>query len=300
MTTQSTIRTRLPAVLRLARWQEHLPFTLAATVLGANMTSRLNDVSPDARIITVTLANILAVTFAFMINDIEDAPDDARDPARRDRNAIAAGELSAGAGRVIAGLVAATSVLLFATLNHAAFVAGSMTVALSWLYSWRAVRLKAWPVVDVVSHLLMLSTLLFLSGYLAFDTSPGRAWWVAAAVGLISAYGQLYNQARDFAADRAAGLLNTAGVLGYRRTLIAMYGCLGMAILLLIVTAFMGLWPWWLGLVILAYLPVALRFRSRTDMRGAAAIDRSGRLQLAAMLGADVLVLIWLVARLTG
>ncbi|MBI5957294.1 MAG: hypothetical protein HY866_01070 [Chloroflexi bacterium] len=85
------------------------------------------------------------------------------------------------------------------------------------------VRLKTLPVVDVISHLLMLSSLLFLAGYYAYNAEPGPAWWAAAGVGLISAYGQLYNQLRDFDLDRAAGLFNTSCFLGRQNTQRVMY-----------------------------------------------------------------------------
>src|SRR5690606_41448835 len=47
----------------------------------------------DLRLVAVTAANILAVAYAFMINDIEDAPDDALDPARAAKNPITSGRL---------------------------------------------------------------------------------------------------------------------------------------------------------------------------------------------------------------
>ena len=281
------------ALLGLSRWREHIPFTLAATVLGIDMAAEQHARVPDERAIIAILGAILAVTFAFMINDLEDAPDDARDPARRAQNVIASGALAPRPGWIVAGLVALTALLLFALLNPEAAACGALILALSWLYSWRPVRLKAWPLVDVVSHALMLSTLLFLTGYLALDPAPEQAWGVAIAVGFISAYGQLYNQGRDFAADRAAGLRNTAHVLGYRRTIRAMYACLIGAILILGWSVWLGLWPLWLVVLMALALPMLTRLRRRADMRGTTAIDLSGRLQVAAMIGANILVLCW-------
>jgi 4-hydroxybenzoate polyprenyltransferase len=158
------------------------------------------------------------------------------------------------------------------------------------------VRLKALPVVDVIAHALMLSTLLFLAGYLTVDAAPRQAWWAAAGVGLISAYGQLYNQLRDYALDRAAGLHNTASVLGVRGTRLAMYVCLGGAALCLGLTVVMGLWPLWLVIVPVVSAPLALRWHSTTDMRGTAALDVSGRWQARAMWIAAAAMLVWLAA----
>lgn len=287
---------RARALLRLTRWAEHVPFTLAATLLGANMAAHHAGAALDGRVLTVLAANALAVTFAFMVNDLADAPDDARDPARAARNAVASGALTARTGWAASGAVAGAALALYAALPAPAALTGGVTLLLGLLYSWRPVRLKARPIADVIAHLLMLSALLVLAGYLAFDAAPGRVWWVVAAAGLISAYGQLYNQVRDDAQDRAAGLRNTTALLGTARARIAMRACLGAAGMLLALTALLGLWPLWLGAVLAALAVPVFLWRRGTDMRGTAAIDATGRLQLGAMLAA----LIWLAANVWG
>ena len=97
---------------------------------------------------------------------------------------------------------------------------------------------------------------------------------------------------RDDAQDRAAGLRNTTALLGTARARIAMRACLGAAGMLLALTALLGLWPLWLGAVLAALAVPVFLWRRGTDMRGTAAIDATGRLQLGAMLAA----LIWLAA----
>lgn len=291
---------RARALLRLTRWAEHVPFTLAATLLGANMAAHHAEVALDGRVLTVLAANALAVTFAFMVNDLADAPDDARDPARAARNAVASGALTARTGWAVSGAVAGAALALYAALPAPAALTGGVTLLLGLLYSWRPVRLKARPIADVIAHLLMLSALLVLAGYLAFDAAPGRVWWVVAAAGLISAYGQLYNQVRDDAQDRAAGLRNTTALLGTARARIAMRACLGAAGMLLALTALLGLWPLWLGAVLAALAVPVFLWRRGTDMRGTAAIDATGRLQLGAMLAACAAMLVWLAANVWG
>ncbi|MCL4239013.1 MAG: UbiA family prenyltransferase [Anaerolineae bacterium] len=288
------------ALLRLTRWPEHVPFTLAATLLGANMAAHHAGAALDSRVLTALAANALAVTFAFMVNDLADAPDDARDPARAARNAVASGALAARTGWAASGIVAGLALALYAALPAPAALTGGATLLLGLLYSWRPVRLKARPLLDVIAHLLMLSALLVLAGYLAFDAAPGRAWWVVAAAGLISAYGQLYNQVRDDAQDRAAGLRNTTALLGAARARMAMHACLGAAGLLLALTVLLGLWPLWLGAVLAALAVPVLLWRQGTDMRGTAAIDASGRLQLGAMLAACAAMIAWLLVNVWG
>ncbi len=291
---------RARALLRLTRWPEHVPFTLAATLLGANMAAHHTDATLDGRVLTALTANALAVTFAFMVNDLADAPDDARDPTRAARNAVASGVLAARTGWVASGVVGAAALALYAALPAPAALTGGATLLLGLLYSWRPVRLKARPLADVIAHLLMLSALLVLTGYLAFDDAPGRVWWAVAAAGLISAYGQLYNQVRDDAQDRAAGLHNTTALLGTARARMAMHVCLGAAGLLLALTVLLGLWPLWLGAVLAALAVPVLLWRRSTDMRGTAAIDATGRLQFGAMLAACAAMIVWLAVNVWG
>jgi 4-hydroxybenzoate polyprenyltransferase len=297
---EQTFRTRLNAVLRLARWKEHILFTLPLTVLGVNMAVYANDLAltVDYRLPALLVGNILAVTCAFMINDVEDAPDDAREAARAARNPVSGGELTPREGWAASLVTALLALGCYAFLPLEAFLTGALTVILAFLYSWRGVRLKAWPVIDVVSHVLLLSALLFLAGYLAYHSAPGEVWLVAVGVALVSAYGQLYNQLRDYAMDRAAGLRNTASILGPRHTRRLMYAALALAVLCLVLTVLLGLWPLWLIAVPVLMAPLLVLFRPGTDMRGTEAIDASGRLQWGAMIIANCAVLIWLLVNI--
>jgi 4-hydroxybenzoate polyprenyltransferase len=296
-----TTRTHLSGLLRLSRWQEHLPFTVPATLLGVNMAAaHSSSVTLDGRVIGVLLANCLAVTWAFMINDIEDAPDDARDADRAARNPVACGELTPRQGWLAATGVALLALSLYAGVSLEAFGVGALTVTLALLYSWRRVRLKALPVLDVVAHVLMLSALLFLAGYMAYDAAPGRVWLVTLGVALVSAYGQFYNQVRDNAMDRAAGLHNTAHFVGPDGTRRLMIASLAAAVVCLGITVIQGLWPLWLALVPAGMAPLVWLARSGADMRGTQAIDASGRIQLGAMLVATVTMGAWLLALVAG
>ncbi len=282
-------------VLRLTRWRDHLLFTIPATLLGITMALDAACHAPDARIALVLVANSLAVTFAFMVNDIEDAPDDAHDPDRAARNAVTSGEITPRAGWIASGGVGVLAMGLFACINTITMLTGALTLILGGLYSWRAVRLKALPLVDVIAHLLMLSALLFLAGYFTYHHHVGAAWWVAVGVGFISAYGQLYNQLRDYDMDQAAGLRNTASILGPRVTRWAMYACLAVAVFCLGISVVFGLWPLWLAVAAVGLSPLLLLFRSSTDMRGTTAIDPLGRIQVGVLVIASILLVVWLV-----
>ncbi|MBZ0285062.1 MAG: prenyltransferase [Anaerolineae bacterium] len=295
MNTHTPLQAQLRGLIRLTRWKEYVPFVIPLTVLGALLAARPQDALLDWRLIVVTLANILAVAYAFMINDIEDAPDDARDPARAARNPISTGEIGVRIGYAACRLVAAVTLMLYALGGPWAFVIGIVTLLLSHFYSWRPVRLKAWPVTDVVSHSLMLSGLLLLAGYFTYHTEPGIVWFVAASVTLVSVYGQLYNQLRDFEMDKAAGLFNTAIVLGEPRTRVVMYLTIALAGVCMLAAIAQGVFPLWLGVVLLISIPISIFISPKTDMRGSEAVEISGGLQVQGLVVANLTIAAWLV-----
>jgi 4-hydroxybenzoate polyprenyltransferase len=171
---------------------------------------------------------------------------------------------------------------------------GAGVVVLAHLYSWKPVRLKALPLLDILSHVLMLSTLLLLAPYLVYDESPREVWLFAASMTLMSAYGQLYNQARDFDADRAAGLHNTASLLGKKVTQGLAYFSVGGAVVCLIGSVFAGSFPLWLAGVLVVAVPLT-RFMGRgRDMRGDEATDAVGDIQVQVLAVANIVALVWL------
>jgi len=289
-----SLRAQLHGLIRLTRWKEYVPFVVPLTVLGALMAARPNGILLDWRLVVVTLANILVVAYAFMINDIEDAPDDARDPARAARNPISTGEIGAHVGYAACRVVALITLALYALGGVWVLVIGLATLLLSHLYSWRPVRLKAWPVTDIVSHSLMLSGLLLLAGYFIYHTQPGIVWFVAASVTLVSVYGQLYNQLRDYDMDKAAGLYNTAIILGETNTRILMYATVGLAAVCLLAAIGLGVFPLWLGIVVLISIPISMLISPKTDMRGSEAADASGGLQIQSLAVANMTIAVWL------
>ncbi|MFN8564655.1 MAG: UbiA family prenyltransferase [Anaerolineae bacterium] len=288
-------RDQLNALIQLTRWKEYVPFVVPLTIIGALLAARPHGVLLDWRLIAVTLANVLAVAYAFMINDIEDAPDDARDPARAARNPISSGKIPPAIGYRATRIVAAATLILYALGGVSVLLIGIGTLLLSHLYSWRPVRLKAWPVTDVLSHSLMLSGLLLLAGYFIYHDSPGIVWFVAAAATLVSVYGQLYNQLRDFDMDKAAGLYNTAIILGEVYTRRVMYLTIALAATCLLAAIIQGAFPVWLGLVVLVSIPVSMLFRPRTDMRGGVAVEASGMMQIQALISLNLIIAVWLI-----
>lgn len=284
---------KIQALIRLTRWEEHVAYTVPLTLCGALLAVSQHDLQLDWRIAPVTIANVLALFFAFMINDVEDAPDDARDPRKKAHNVISSGLISRREGSLACGIVFAVSLLLYIPGGMLAFISGAVTLLLSYLYSAHPYRLKARPITDVVSHILMLSGLLILTGYLSYHPAPGDAWLVIIGVTLISAYGQFFNQVDDYEVDKAAGLKNTVVLLGKTPTTVLMYAALVIALGCLVAAAITGLFPPWSATIALIGIAIAIMLPWSKDMRGNPA-SGSGALQRPALLIANLVVLIWL------
>jgi 4-hydroxybenzoate polyprenyltransferase len=289
------LQVQLRGLIRLTRWREYVTFVIPLTILGALLAARPHGILLDWRLIAVTAANILAVCYAFMINDIEDAPDDARDPDRAARNPITTGEVGMRFGYNVCRIVAAATLCLYAFGGLAVLVIGITTVLLSHLYSWRPVRLKAWPGTDIISHSLMLSGLLLLAGYFTYHNAPGMVWFVAGGATLFSVYGQLYNQLRDYDMDKQAGLFNTAIMLGETNTRRMMYLSIALALGCILVAIYRAVFPIGLGAAFLGSMLIASMITENTqDMRGGEAVDASGRVQVRGLIVLNLTVGAWL------
>jgi 4-hydroxybenzoate polyprenyltransferase len=207
------LKASINGLIRLTRYREYLSFVVVSTSLGAiaaygQFCWQLGG---------VLLANELAVAFAFMINDVEDAADDALDAAKAKRNPVSAGLISYRAAYIASFIVAALSAALYALLGMGPFVIGTACLLIAFLYSWRPVRLKSIPFIDLISHALMLAGLQFAAAYFTFSSTLGpRFFWLFLMAIGISAYGELFNELRDLEGDMRAGVTHTASVLGPR------------------------------------------------------------------------------------
>lgn len=289
---------KLNAIIRLTRWREHVPYTIPLVLAGAMMAVNTTAITLDWRAGVVLIANILAMSFAFMINDLEDAPDDALDPHKRAGNVISMGILSYREGMLVTTGTFVIALVCFAFGGWKALGAGGTTLTLCYLYSARPFRLKARPVIDVISHSLMLAGLLMLSGYLIYSAYPGTAWLVIIAVTLGSAYGQFYNQLDDYETDQRAGLHNTAGLVGITGTRLLMIAALIGAVLCFALAMWLGVFPGWLGVVVLICALTLALFRFPADMRGTTTDDISGTIQQPILITANITVLLWVAAHL--
>jgi 4-hydroxybenzoate polyprenyltransferase len=249
------LKKQIDGIIRLTRFKEFLCFVVITTLLGA----AAGDGKFSWPLIGILVGNWLAVGFAFMINDVEDAPDDALSPHKAVRNPVSARLLSPQAARIASFGVALLALCVFASLGLIPFLLGGFSVVLGFLYSWRLVRFKTLPFLDMASHCLMLAGLQFLAAYFTFSPSFNGKWaFPFVCVMCISLYGELFNELRDLEGDIKAGLTHTAVLLGPRITHIIMLA-LGMIGIIagIISIVVVGLIPIWV-LLLLAALAVIL------------------------------------------
>jgi 4-hydroxybenzoate polyprenyltransferase len=211
------MKRQLKGFIRLTRYKEYPFFVIITTLLGAATAHGFI----GWKLIGVLIANLLAVAFAFMINDV----DDALDPAKVKRNPISAADLSARTGRWASYGAALASGMVYAFLGLWPFITGLGCLVIAYLYSWRRVRLKSMPFADLASHCLMLAGLQFLSAYFSFEPVPFSRWvYPFLFVVTFSLYGELFNELRDLKVDRKAGLTHTADLIGHQAAYWLMIG----------------------------------------------------------------------------
>lgn len=282
-------RRPISGLIRLTRYREYVMFVTVITLAGA----KLGGGDIDLRLLLVLVANLLVVGFAFMYNDVEDAPDDALDAHKAVRNPISAGLISARTGKLACGVVAIGVVAGYATLGLMPFLLGALSLALAFLYSWRFARLKAKPIADLISHSLSLAGLQFLCAYFVYDQGKPYSWLFFLATVMISIYGELNNELRDAEVDKKAGIRHTADLIGPAWTKRLMMICAITGAGLLIGYLVLGLIPWKL-LICLALIPIAMGgklvnlIRGRSDL-----VDDREAIHNPVMVSLLAAVLIW-------
>ncbi len=259
----------LKGIIKLTRFNEYIWFVIVTTALGAAAAGG----TFGWQWIVALLANWTAVGFAFMINDVEDAADDALNPAKINRNPISCKMISPRVGYIASYATLVISALLYALLGTIPVIIGVISLLVGFLYSWRRVRIKSMPYADLIIHCMMLAGFQYLPAYFAYTSVINDAfWWPFLAIVSISMYGELFNELRDLDGDLKAGVKHTAAVLGERRSKLLANILLGIGLVALLATLFVvQLIPWWVLILMAAIaavliVPPLLRVRRSQNM----------------------------------
>ncbi len=288
------MRKQLDGLIRLTRYKEYIWFVIVTTLLGAAAGGG----TFGWPLIIVLAANWLAVGFAFMINDVEDADDDALNPAKINRNPVSAKVLSPRSAYIASYAVALASAALYALLGTLPFIIGVISLLVGFVYSWRSVRLKSMPFVDLLSHCMMLAGFQFLPAYFAYTPSLDRPWiFPFVFIVAISMYGELYNELRDLEGDLKAGVKHTASLLGHRPSHALMNALLivglGAGFITIFVVQLIPAWVLVLLAVLAAGMIVSPMLKLRRSMN---AVELHGTFQVPLQIAAAIAMMIWYVA----
>lgn len=239
-------RAFIRGLIHLSRYKDYLFTVITITLFSLHFSETLLNRSVLYTLIILVLANLLSTCFTFMINDIEDAPDDALNPDKANRNPVSAGRITRRKASLATAVVGITGSLLYLYLGILPFLFGSLIVILGVFYSWRRIRLKNIVFIDIVSHSLMLGGFLYLASYTAFNPMLSFSLQLVVPfllITAISAHGELYNELRDLRYDKLAGLKHTAVYIGEKRATLMRYMFLLLAAVNLLILLSHGLFP---------------------------------------------------------
>lgn len=199
---------------RLTRANEYYGNNIALTILGTILNPKLSPID----FIVLFFANLLLTMFAFAINDIEDAEDDAKDPAKVGRNPISAKILTKPVSYVFTFLIGVLPLILLLPYGIYSLSLGVLTLVLGFLYSYKQIRLKSMPFLDLISHGLFLGTLELIIVLTAYNNTPSLiSIIIALSIFTLSVIGDLGNEIRDFEVDRKTNIKNTASYINVKR-----------------------------------------------------------------------------------
>ena len=247
---ETPLKRTLAGLIRLTRFDEYGYFVVITTLLGIAAARGVF----NARLVVALLANWLAVSFAYMVNDIEDAPDDAFSIKNCHRNPVSNGMISPKTAKIATMIVALLAAGFYAFLGWWPFILGVTSLLLGIMYSLKTIRLKTMAMISLISRGLMLAGLPFLCGYFAFTSTLNRIWfWPFLFVMSISVFYAHQDEDKLDRGERITGLMVTlTGIL------IVSTGVVSFFLIELI--------PAWVmltisGLVVICILPPYLKMR---------------------------------------
>lgn len=168
-------------------------------------------------------ANQLAVVSTFMINDIEDAEEDAKDKKKLERNPISAKQITKKTGYVVTFVTMLAALVIYSYLGLNTFLVGLSIISIGYLYSWRKVRFKTMPPLDLISHAYFLGAGIVLTVFTTVNSLTVFNFMVLSISALLSIEVELKYGMRDFELDKKTNVRTSVGTLGINKTKILRY-----------------------------------------------------------------------------
>ncbi len=229
-------KTKLLGYYKLTRVRTIMEFYPFIIILGFLSThTYINLLS-----ILTSISILLLLVGSFIINDVEDAEDDAKDPKKVKRNPISAGILTKRQGYLFYFAVNALGLLPLVFISFNILLVGLVTAIVGYLYSCLPLRFKSRPIIDLLSHGFFLAGAeIIMFGLLPNNLADNKTLLTFIGIYLFSMGGDLYNEVRDWVVDREVGLKNTASILGFNLSRYVSYTFYGVGVLLLAVACVM-------------------------------------------------------------
>ena len=144
-----------------------------------------------------------------MFNDLEDAEDDYHDVEKRMRNPIASGEITKRQSYLFNLFLLSVGLLLLLSLSPFVFLLGIIYALVGFVYSWKILRFKSRPILDLVSHALFLGVLQFITTYAAFRPLDLSIAPFLMIIVPISVMNEILHELQDYEVDRDTEITNT-------------------------------------------------------------------------------------------
>lgn len=190
--------------------------------------------------IILSISILLLLVAAFVINDVEDAEDDAKDPKKVNRNPISPGIIKKSEGYIFYFGLNILALLPLIFINLHLLTLGLVTAIVGYIYSCKPLRLKSRPLVDVLSHGFFLAgAQVLMFGLLPVSVFDNKTILTFIGLYLFSMGGDLYNELRDWVVDREVGLKNSSSFLGYNPTRFLSYSLYLLGILLITIATYL-------------------------------------------------------------
>lgn len=250
-----SLKKTIKGVIKLLRLSEYFYAVIITTFIGAAASRG----SSNWQLLIVTAGNLFGVGFAFMVNDIKDAPDDVLSLQKTNRNPISTGLISTKTAKGIAFTAAIFSLGLFAFLGYWPLGMGCVNLFLGYFYSIRRIRTKIIAFRSILSRALLITGLPFLISYFTFTSKLAGNWfWPFIFLLTINITGEFHHQTRQYNDGLTSKTRYNDNILGERVRNFLLITLILIVLFSGVVTIFMiQLFPLW---IILTWAAIAIIF----------------------------------------
>jgi 4-hydroxybenzoate polyprenyltransferase len=210
------MKKKLLGIIALARWTDTIQYSIVVTLIAVVCAGGYL----GWRALILFFVNWLSIIFAYVINDVEDAEDDARDVKKAKRNPVSNGSLTKKEGYLVTLAVFLVTFALYIIIainvnNYNLIWFGLSELIVGFFYSWKPFRFKSMPIIDFLSHGFMLGFASYVTVFYAFNTPfTMNTMLLGIMIFMLSVHGDFENENRDYIVDKEAKLNNTVQLLG--------------------------------------------------------------------------------------